>query len=356
MMRDWHMIQRVSIICLLLTCFSYLYADFIEDFTDGEYLTDPAWVGDYHNFAINQYQQLQTKATEAATSYLSTQSHVNAEAEWTFFCRIATKPSAYNNMRFYLLSSEENPTLGQGWYIQVGGANRNIVLYQQTTKGNTKRIESLTRKDILNRSDSKVRVRVRLHDKKFSLESQVIGVDTDFVLEGEYEAKSIGNSAFFSIYVKNSKQTGRYYYADSIYVHGTNIVYPEIEDEDDNADTDWSTDSLIMPPPPDSTQPIYTATDYFTPNGDGIDDVCWVYYQLPQEGFTGKITILTANGLLVNSWNIDETLEQKGGIPWNGEDKNQNTVEIGVYVLVCELTHPTTGQSFRAKIPMAVIQ
>ncbi len=501
----------------------FVCADFNEDFSDGNYTDNPTWIGDYANFGVNAYKQLQSKASVTATSYLSTSSTVNSEAEWTFFCRITTKPTAYNYMRFYLISSTDNPLLGDGWFVQVGGSNKNITLCHQTAGEKETVIANDARKQLLTEVDNKVYVRVRLQGGKFTLESKIMGTDNDFVVEGEYIAShSIGQSAYFSILVKNTSETGNRYYVDDISVQGetndnpieppttpdqwldiyNDVVINEImfdpavggqeyielynnnatdslylgvlafttldsdgeymkfntfspfdvipakgyavlcadadslrrfyncpmetkvysskwvkklpnsgatlcmvwcgvgdtitmesidysprwhhplldetkgvslerihPDLPSNESTSWqsaSHDSGYATPAQQNSQyqdiytettttkHVYTSQDYFSPNGDGVDDVCLIHYQLPTAGFVANIRILTANGLNVHKLTINELLSAEGTIPWDGRTTRGGIADIGVYVLMCEFTHTTTGQIIRAKLPIVV--
>ncbi len=339
--------QRLLLLTLVLCSSRTLFADFIEDFSDGDYLNSPTWVGDYQHFGINAYGQLQTKASAAATSYLATASTINHEAEWSFFCRIATTPSAYNYMRFYLISSEENPLVGDGWFVQIGGANKNITLCQQIDGEKETVIASDERKKILDMPDNKIFVRVRLSKGTFTLESKVINQDSDYVIDGTYATDIVSNSQFVSILVKNSSKTGQCYYADDIIVQGQTVELPEEDDE-----PILPNDSLSLPAPTD--EPIYLAQDYFTPNSDGINDMCYVYYNLPAEGFMAHIQVLTANGLFVKTLSTDEPLPAAGALIWNGETEKGMQAQMGVYVLMCEFTHAATGQIIRKKIPVAL--
>ncbi len=518
-----HYIRKRLLLLSILLCSSLsIFADFIEDFSDGNYTDNPTWTGTYENFAINAYGQLQTKAQASATSYLSTPSTVNSEAEWTFFCRIATTPTAYNYMRFYLISSTENPLDGNGWFVQIGGANKNITLCQQIDGEKETHIDNSSRKKLLDNPENKLHIRVRLQNGIFSLESKIIGTDSDFVLEGTYTPRQIGQSNYFSILVKNTSETGNRYYADDISVRGETKEEDTINPDQPNADryaeaddvvineimfdpaiggqeyielynrteenlalstlafttldsegeymkfnlfptqstipaqgyavlcadadslrkayncpissviysTKWTkkfpntgtTLCLVYQSPTDTftidsvsyspswhhplledtrgvslerihpdlpsddptswqsaskqanhatpgtinsqyqdiyteneeKKQVYTTQDYFSPNGDGIDDICLIHYELPTAGFVANIRILTANGLLINTLTQNELLSTEGVIPWDGTTARGHVTEIGVYVLICEFTHTTTGQIIRVKLPIVV--
>ncbi len=213
--------MRHFLLPLLLAVCTPVYCQFIDDFTDGDYTNNPRWEGTYSHFAINPYKQLQTKANDAATSYLSTVCRVNANAEWAFWARIACTPSAYNYMRIYITSTTQAPAECSGLYVQIGGANKNITLYQQYEDDKQLLIENKQRVQSLAATDNKVRVRISLDEKGvLSLYSCVVGVDEDYVLEGScYVGKSV-KSEYFSVLVCNSKLMGNCYYLDDIVVTG----------------------------------------------------------------------------------------------------------------------------------------
>ncbi len=335
--------KRLLLLSLLLGSSLFVFADFIEDFSDGNYTDNPTWVGDTDKFIVNRWGQLQSKATETATSYLSTESEINEAAEWLFFCQIATTPTAYNHMRFYPISSEENPLLGTGWYVQVGGKDKHITLGRQVAGAEETVISNTVRKGILDAAQNKVWVRVRLVSGVFSLETRVDGVDTDYFLEGEYVAERVGESKYFSIVVRNTSKTGTYYYADDIRAQGETI-FP-----DENG-TNEPQDGVIV-----AKDGVYLTQDYFSPNGDGTDDECQVHYRLPSAGFSAQIRIFTANGLLVRTLQSDGVLPAEGYLVWDGTDAEGDSVAIGVYVILCEMTHTQTGQILRKKLPIAVL-
>lgn len=213
--------MKQSFLLILLLYSLCAYCQFNESFADGDYTQNPEWVGTYENFAVNPWKQLQTKADEATTSYLSTPCRVNALAEWSFWCRIACEPTAYNYMRIYIMSTTQNPAIGDGLYVQIGGSDKNITLCRQRGNTHTLLIANNQRKQILSAADSKVQVRILLDEKKnIHFYSKVIGIDSDYVLEGSSRIAGTQNSEWFSILVKNTKQTGNCYYADDISVQG----------------------------------------------------------------------------------------------------------------------------------------
>lgn len=124
---------------LLLFCFIPFisFSQLTENFSDGNFTANPAWVGDGGNFIVNASQQLQLNATVAGTSYLAIPASLATldNMEWQAYVRLNFSPSSSNFGRIYLASDQSNLTGSlNGYYIQLGEALSNdaIELFKQT--------------------------------------------------------------------------------------------------------------------------------------------------------------------------------------------------------------------------------
>jgi hypothetical protein len=126
---------------LLLFCLGITsdctHAQVTDNFSDGDFTSNPVWSGDAANFIINPAFQLQLNATAAGTSYLSTSGSTPTldNTEWQFYIRLNFAPSNNNYARVYLVSDQanlKNPL--NGYYLQFGetGSNDAIELFRQT--------------------------------------------------------------------------------------------------------------------------------------------------------------------------------------------------------------------------------
>jgi hypothetical protein len=86
-----------------------------------------------------------------------------------------------------------------------------------------------------------------------------------------------------------------------------------------------------------SNDEINITPDVFSPDGDGIDDVCFVKYRFDEAGYTMNTYIFNVAGQLVRHLAQGELVGQEGSLIWNGTDNNGNRVPIGVYVVVTEV-------------------
>ena len=86
-----------------------------------------------------------------------------------------------------------------------------------------------------------------------------------------------------------------------------------------------------------SNDEITISPDVFSPDGDGIDDVCFVNYRFDEVGYTMNTYIFNVAGQLVRHLAKGELVGQEGSLIWNGTDNGGDRVPIGVYVIVTEV-------------------
>jgi hypothetical protein len=95
-----------------------------DDFTDGNFSSAPAWIGNDTDFTVNGSMQLQLNSSGTDTSFLSTTNSQSINnAEWNFWIRLNFSASASNNARVYLVSDQQNlQSALNGYYLQFGEA------------------------------------------------------------------------------------------------------------------------------------------------------------------------------------------------------------------------------------------
>ena len=124
------------ICCLTLVYAQTCHAQFIDNFSDNDFIENPPWSGDAVNFTINNLQQLQLKASSAGNSSLSSEFvSAGGDLEWQFYIKQNFSPSANNYARIYLASSTSDlRDAASGFYLQFGeaGAQDAIELFKQT--------------------------------------------------------------------------------------------------------------------------------------------------------------------------------------------------------------------------------
>ncbi len=126
---------------ILISCFFlpfFLAAQLVEDFTDGDFTNNPTWIGTTADFEVNSSSQLQTSASVASTSYLSTNNSLADldDVEWRFYLKQGFAGSGSNFTKIFLtLDDATFANIQNGYYLLFGeaGSNDAIKLYKITS-------------------------------------------------------------------------------------------------------------------------------------------------------------------------------------------------------------------------------
>ncbi len=107
---------------LLLIC-SFAHSQVDDNFSDGDFVSNPSWSGSVSDFMVNSSEEVQLNNTVASTSYLSTSHALTSidDKEWRIWTKQSFSPSSGNNGRIYLTSDNADLNSAQnGYYIQLG--------------------------------------------------------------------------------------------------------------------------------------------------------------------------------------------------------------------------------------------
>jgi hypothetical protein len=102
------------------------YGQVTDDFSDGDFTTNPTWSGTESEFIINSNQQLQLNSSILISSSLSVQHNLTSidNKEWRIWVKQSFAGSSANYGRIYLTSDNQSVALCQnGYYLQMGEAN-----------------------------------------------------------------------------------------------------------------------------------------------------------------------------------------------------------------------------------------
>jgi len=112
--------KYVFVFLVFILCFCPLFAQFADDFSNGNFTEDPPWVGDHDKFIVDD-GFLRLYEDEAGVAWLSTESQALHNTQWDFWVRIAFTPSDNNHPRIYLVSNQSDLSLPlNGYFIQIG--------------------------------------------------------------------------------------------------------------------------------------------------------------------------------------------------------------------------------------------
>ncbi|MEO7265587.1 MAG: Ig-like domain-containing protein, partial [Ferruginibacter sp.] len=182
-------------------------AQFTDNFSDGNFTSNPTWVGNTADWIVNPALQLQSNNIVAnANFYLSTANAMATVAQWDFYCQITFNPSGANYIDVYLTASASNVTLATttGYFVRIGDTQDEISLYRKDA--NVAAVKIIDGIDgILNTSNNIMRIRVtRNAANQWNLQRDITGSGNNYLSEGTSNDVTYLTSAFFGIWVRQS--------------------------------------------------------------------------------------------------------------------------------------------------------
>jgi hypothetical protein len=189
-----------------------------DDFSDGDFTSNPEWVGDDSLFIVSN-QQLRSRGSIGKDISLSTENPFFANCEWRFWIRNAFSPSTQNFSRFYLLSDRENLKDSlNGYYIQLGGItgnNDSIMLFKQSGLNRTLLVGG--RRGTVSKTNNLVRIRVlRSASGSWEVYSDTTG-GFDFVLEGSALDNQFTSPGYMGTFFRFTSGNAQNFYLDDVY-------------------------------------------------------------------------------------------------------------------------------------------
>jgi hypothetical protein len=125
---------RLAVLGMCLASAVGVKAQVMDDFSDGNLSSAPAWTGDTGQFVVSG-GLLQLNGTGSDSSYLVTSySMVSDTMEWRVKVKMSFAPSGSNYARYYLFADSSNLEGPQdGYFLQFGesGSADAVVLYKQ---------------------------------------------------------------------------------------------------------------------------------------------------------------------------------------------------------------------------------
>lgn len=225
----------LSLVFLLLAFVNAINAQFFDDFSDGNFTTNPTWDGDTAKYRINPSFELQLDDSTASgtsnSAYLSTASTAIRNAEWEFKFKISNTTSSQNYIKVYLVSSLDNTTSTNGYYVQIGNTPDEISLYRTNSGSNSKIIDG--RDGTTGGSSTSGWVKVtRDSIGNWELHSDTSTAKSGYFSEGTVTDNIHQSTNYFGIYCRYSSSRKFASFIDSIKVTGTvlgDTVRPKVQ-------------------------------------------------------------------------------------------------------------------------------
>ena len=209
----------------LLLFFGSVHSQINEDFTDGDFINNPIWVGTNTDFIVNTFEQLQVNNTLGDTSYLTTPHGLTTldNKEWRFLVKQSFSPSSSNYGRVFLSADNSNLTLVQnGYYLQFGEAlSLDAIRLFKMVNGISTQICAGPDAQIANSFVVSVKV-IRSSSGLWSIHTDFTGGSTYTEIASGNDASNLVGTHFGMLCVYTLSNANKFYY-DNIYV-GNEIV------------------------------------------------------------------------------------------------------------------------------------
>ncbi len=102
------------------------------------------------------------------------------------------------------------------------------------------------------------------------------------------------------------------------------------------------------------TKKVWVEPEVFSPDNDGIDDVCFIRYQTDSKAFNANVIIFNPVGVQVRKIASNALLSSEGYFTWDGLTDRGLNVNPGIYVLYFEMINVETGVKKVEKLPLVV--
>ncbi len=223
---------KILIASFLLIPFIGL-AQFSDDFTDGDFTSNPTWDGNTSDFIVNGSNQMQLNgnSVDGGISYISTSSEAMYTASWEFYVKMEFNPSSTNFCSVYLTSNNSDLTAAtQGYFVKIGNTADEISLYRQDDGSASVIIDGVDDRIDMDPVDLRVKV-TRDFDGNWTLMTDTLG-GTDYFTEGTVFDDTYSSSDYFGVYCKYTSTRWNLFYFDDFVVTGdpyTDIDAPEYQ-------------------------------------------------------------------------------------------------------------------------------
>lgn len=105
---------------------------------------------------------------------------------------------------------------------------------------------------------------------------------------------------------------------------------------------------------PHEAKIVWLEPESFSPNNDGINDICFIRYDTEYSGFVCNVRVFNPSGLLIAHPAKSALLSADGYFIWDGRTLKGTIAETGIYVLYIEMFNANTGKKIEKKIPLVV--
>ncbi|MES2762787.1 MAG: lamin tail domain-containing protein [Bacteroidota bacterium] len=206
-------------LCLFVVCSSN--AQVTENFSDGDYTTNPVWIynaGTDFTVTANQLKSANTITNSAF--HISTPNSLASNCTWEFWVNLQFATSGTNYVDAYLIS--DNSNLGaatiNGYFVRIGNTSDDICLHKSTVGAHTLLIDGVN-SSVASSSNNLIKIKVtRTSANLFTLERDMTGTGSSYFTEGTITDATFTTTAAFGFNVKQSTASffGKHLFDDII--------------------------------------------------------------------------------------------------------------------------------------------
>ncbi|MFN0203771.1 MAG: lamin tail domain-containing protein [Bacteroidia bacterium] len=256
----------ISLFAAFLAPFS-AFSQLSDDFSDGDFSANPAWVGDAALFQINATGQLQSNGNAATdTIYLATPNAQMLDKEWRFDWKYTFAPSSQNFARMYLVSNQANLAGNlNGYFLQIGetGSSDVLRLYRQDGATNVLLASGTTNLG----TNPDIQVKVTLNNAgDWNIFTAPVGTGA-YNFEAFVNDATYSTTTHFGVYIVHTSTNKNKHFFDNFYIGNT--VVDNIPPTVNNATVISQTELDVLFSEAVEQTSAETASNYLANNGLG---------------------------------------------------------------------------------------
>lgn len=99
---------------------------------------------------------------------------------------------------------------------------------------------------------------------------------------------------------------------------------------------------------------VWIDPEAFSPDNDGVDDLCFIRYKTLSNGFVANVSIFNAVGVKIYQLASNYLLSTDGFLTWDGRTNSGKNTNVGIYLLCFEMINPKDGKILQIKTPIVV--
>lgn len=198
---------RISIIISLLFLYLFSNAQITENFSDGDFTSNPTWVvNSASDFSVTAGQLKSANTTSNSAFYISTTNTITSNCTWEFWVNLQFATSGSNYVDAYLMSDNSNLLASNinGYFVRIGNTSDDISLYKSTAGTQAVLIDGVN-SSVASASNNLIKIKVtRTSANLFTLERDMTGTGSSFFTEGTVTDATFNSSIAFGFAIKQS--------------------------------------------------------------------------------------------------------------------------------------------------------